>query len=163
MDITFLTTIHRHIYESKINGYIPWAVIQRHSQWTGGDPNPGTAFLVGDKGELSVQRGYGLFKHYCPIGRAGMSVAETQSGSDGVMVSAFGANGTSHSDAMVVINAADTDTEVSIDVSGSNHGSFRCIMSDNARSYEARPDAEIAGGKVSLTLTQRSVATLIGT
>jgi hypothetical protein len=162
MDITFLTTIHRHIYESKINGYIPWAVIQRHSQWTGGDPNPGTAFLVSDKGELSIERGYTLFKHYCPVGRAGMAIAETRSSSDGLMVSAFGANGTSNRDAMVVINATDEATDVSVELSGSNHGRFRCVVSDDKRNYEDQPDLEVSGGKLSLSLAKQAAATLIG-
>ncbi len=162
MDITFLTTIHRHIYESKINGYIPWAVVQRHSQWTGGDPNPGTAFLVSDKGELSIERGYSLFKHYCPIGKAGMAIAETKSDSDGVMASAFGANGTSNSDAMVVINATDKEAKVSVELSGSNHRKFRCVVSDDNRSYEAQPDLEISDGKLSLAIAKKGVATLIG-
>jgi O-glycosyl hydrolase len=137
-------------------------VVQRHSQWTGGDPNPGTAFLVSDKGELSIERGYALFKHYCPIGRAGMAVAETQSNTAGVMVSAFGANGTANSDAMVVINSTDSEAEVSVGISGSNHESFRCIVSDDKRSYEAQPDLEVSGGKVSLTLAKQGIATLIG-
>jgi len=162
MDITFLTTIHRHIYESKINGYNPWAIVQRHSQWTGGDPNPGTAFLVSDDGELSIERGYHLFKHYCPVGRAGMAVADTQSSSESIMVSAFASNGTANSDAVVVLNPTDEHTEVLLDMSGSNHDRFSCIVSDDLRNYESQPDLEITDGKVSLALARRGVATLIG-
>jgi len=72
-------TIRGHIYGTRGNGYIPWAVIQRHSQWVGGDPNPGTAFLIDDARDFQIRPGYYLYKQVTRAGQAGMVVASVSS------------------------------------------------------------------------------------
>ena len=42
MDTKFIKMMYEHIYTAKVNALIPWAGIQRPSEWIKGDPNPGT-------------------------------------------------------------------------------------------------------------------------
>jgi hypothetical protein len=160
MDITFLTTIHRHIYTSKINGYIPWAVVQRHSQWTGGDPNPGTAILIDDDGKWSVQRGYYLFKHYCPVGRAGMAVAQASSDDESLMISAFSGAGTRYPDAAVVLNAGTEEQKVQLSLRGSGSEKFSQVVTDERRNYV--PLEDVSGNSPTITVPAQGVVTLQG-
>jgi O-glycosyl hydrolase len=162
MDITFLTTIHRHIYESKINGYIPWAAVQRHSQWVGGDPNPGTAFLITEEGKWSVQRGYYLYKHYCPVGRNGMGVASTESECADIMISAFAANGTENPDGFVIINKGNEEKELVIEVANSKYVTFSCVLTSNDKTYEKGESMAVRNGSVTLTVPPQAVVTLQG-
>jgi O-glycosyl hydrolase len=162
MDMSFLRTIHHHIMTSQVNGYIPWAVVQRHSQWVGGDPNPGTAILIDDQGRWSVQRGYTLFKHYCRVGRAGMAVADAQDASAEVLVTAFAAAGTKSADAAVVLNTGEAPQKLELRLDGSRHRRFSVVATDDSRSYERLADAVPAQGVLSLELPPRSVHTLEG-
>ncbi len=57
-----------------------WAVVQRHSQWVGGDPNPGTAFLVDDSGNYEVRPGYYLYRQVTRAGQPKLAVASASSG-----------------------------------------------------------------------------------
>ena len=52
MDVNFVEMVRQNIYASKVNALIPWAYIQT-DDWTGGDPNPGTAFRVDGKGHYT--------------------------------------------------------------------------------------------------------------
>ncbi len=162
MDMSFLRTIHHHIMTSRINGYIPWAVVQRHSQWVGGDPNPGTAILIDDQGKWSVQRGYYLFKHYCRVGRAGMAVADAESASPEVLVTAFAAAGTRSRDAAVVLNTGETPQKLELRVAGSQSRRFAVVATDDTRTYQRVADATPREGVVSLELPPRSAHTLEG-
>ena len=161
MDLTFLTTIHKHMYVSQINGYIPWACVQRHSLWTGGDPNPGTAILVSDQGEWSVERGYHLFKHYCRVGRAGMAVAATSSDNPQIMISAFAAAGTKNPDALVVLNAGTSEENVEIKVSG-GAAAYAQVVTDANRTYQKLADATAQEGVLKISVPAQGVVTLEG-
>lgn len=162
MDMSFLRTIHHHIMTSKVNGYIPWAVVQRHSQWVGGDPNPGTAILIDDQGKWSVQRGYYLFKHYCRVGRAGMAVSDTESPSPEVLVTAFAAAGAKAPDAAVVLNTGEAPQTLELRLAGSASRRFAVVVTDDARTYQKLADAVPKDGVVTLELPPRSAHTLEG-
>lgn len=162
MDISFLTSIHKHIYISKVNGYIPWAAVQCHSQWVGGDPNPGTAILINDEGKWSIQRGYYLYKHYCPVGKSGMAVVETESNYDDIMVSAFSGNKTVHPDAMVLINNGLNAKEVILEIKGNKHVMYSCVVTDNNRTYEKIDDIIVENDQINICLAPESVMSLCG-
>jgi len=161
MDIQFLSTIYKHIYISKVNGYIPWAVVQRHSQWVGGDPNPGTAILIDDDGNWSIQRGYYWYKHVCPIGKAGMAVADTSSDSDEIQIIAFASNGTAYPDAFVILNLGDKEQRVELNVHGCQSTEFETIVTDDNRSYVQQKNSYLVDNKIDIMVTPRSAATLI--
>jgi O-glycosyl hydrolase len=160
MDLTFLRTIHNHITVSKVNGYIPWAVVQRHSQWVGGDPNPGTAILIDDNGGWSVQRGYYLFKHYCRVGRPGMAVARSETPDPEVLVTAFASAGSGSPDAAVVLNTGDKPQRLDLRVEGARGSRFAAVVTDDSRTYARQPDAVASAGVLPLDLPPRSVLTL---
>lgn len=162
MDLTFLRTIHNHITISKINGYIPWAVVQRHSQWVGGDPNPGTAILVDDNGKWSVQRGYYLYKHYCRVGRAGMAVAQSETSDPEVLVTAFASAGSRCPDAAVVLNTGAQALQLELRIAGSRSGRFAAVVTDDTRTYQRLPEIVVRAGSVRVDLAPRSVVTLEG-
>lgn len=124
MDTNFIDTIRGHIYQTRVNGYVPWAVIQRHSQWVGGDPNPGTAFLVNDKGNYEVKPGYYLYKQVARAGQPGMAVASVSSDEKDIGVIAFASNKTKNRDAFVLFNNAARSTLVEITVAGTDSMNF---------------------------------------
>lgn len=80
MDAGFAETLCRRIYRTQVNGYVPRAAVQQHRQWVGGNPNPGTAFLVDDAGNYEVRPGYYLYRQVTRAGQPGMTVASASSG-----------------------------------------------------------------------------------
>ena len=108
MDINFILQIYMNIYMSGINGYIPWAVIQRPAHWVGGDPNPGTAIRVEEDGSYSVLDGYYWYKQVSRAGQPGMSVAYTECMDAEISLMAFGASESDNSDNFIVINSGIT-------------------------------------------------------
>jgi hypothetical protein len=104
MDVDFVWQIYMNLYMAKVNGYIPWAVIQRPAQWIGGDPNPGTAFVVKEDGSYEVLPGYYWYKQMSRAGQAGMAVSYADCMDSEVQLVAFGKDDTDNPDAFAVIN-----------------------------------------------------------
>lgn len=104
MDVDFVWQIYMNIYMAKVNGYIPWAIIQRPPQWVGGDPNPGTAFRVNEDGTYEILPGYFWYKQMTRAGQAGMAVAYAECMDSEVQFVAFGKDDTKNPDAFSVIN-----------------------------------------------------------
>ncbi|GAA4451307.1 hypothetical protein GCM10023189_13180 [Nibrella saemangeumensis] len=124
MDTKNVKEMHGNIYTAKVNGIIPWAGIQRPSQWVGGDPNPGSAFTVREDGSYEVRRGYYFYKQLTRAGQAGMAVARTSSMDSEMPIIAFAANGTRHPDAFVVTNMSAYNRKVVVSVKGTNARRF---------------------------------------
>lgn len=118
MDVHFVEHIRGHIYGNRHNGFIPWAAVQRHSQWVGGDPNPGCAVRVDDEGGYEIRPGYYLYKQVARAGQPGMGVAAVSSDDPYLGIIAFAANGTENPAAFVVVNSAWFPIEAEIDVVG---------------------------------------------
>jgi len=116
MDVFFVNEIRNHIYSAKVNAVIPWACIQRPSQWVGGDPNPGTAFRVNDSGSFRVEPGYYFYQQVCRAGQPMMSVCRVMSNDSEVGLIGFGSNGTKHPDALVALNLSDQSKDLDIEV-----------------------------------------------
>ena len=129
-----------------MNSIIPWATIQRSSKWVGGDPNPGTAIRVDDEGGYTVERGYYFYKQVCRAGQPGMAVARVRSNDSEVSLIAFASNGTGNPDAFVVINLAEQERDLNIEIVGSPSTSFtayRSSLSDRYKplgTYAANPE-----------------------
>lgn len=104
MDVDFVWQIYMNIYMAKVNGYIPWAIIQRPPQWVGGDPNPGTAFRVNEDGTYEILPGYFWYKQMTRAGQPGMSVAYAECMDSEVQLVAFGKDDTKNPDTFAVIN-----------------------------------------------------------
>ena len=149
--------IEQSLYAAKLNAYIPWAGVQRHELWSGGDPNPNTAIRVEEDGTYSVQKEYYVYKHACRAGQPGMAVADFSCNDSEVLVLAFAANGSRHRDAFVLANIGDTARAVQVEVRGaSGTGAFRAWRTTETENWTALPDANFPGD---LVLPARSVTT----
>ena len=136
MDVSFVENIRGQIYENHVNGYIPWAVLQRPVKWVGGDPNPGTAFHVREDGTYTVERGYYFYKQVCTVGQSGMAVASVSPVSDGVGLIGFAANGTRNPDAFVVINNGTEARELTIEIAGAKAMRFSATRTSPAELFQ---------------------------
>ncbi|MCF8361273.1 MAG: hypothetical protein K9G70_01485 [Prolixibacteraceae bacterium] len=110
MDVNFICNIWAQIYQCKINGFIPWAVIQRPTNWVNNDPNPGTAFVVSEDGTYRVTKGYYYYKQVSRAGQPGMKVAKTFTMDSELLPMAFSSTKTNNQDAFVLINTGITAT-----------------------------------------------------
>ncbi len=118
MNAGFVWELMQNVYAAKNNAIIPWACIQRSRLWTGGDPNPGTAFRVHEDGTLCVESGYYYFKQACMAGRPGMHVCRAHVNSTRCGVMAFAPGVTAFPPAAVLINAGDTARSISVRFTG---------------------------------------------
>lgn len=109
MDARFIYNFHELIYSAKSNAVIPWAGVQRPPLWVGGDPNPGNAIQVNEDGTYEVRDGYYYYKQLCPVGKAGMYVAQASCMQSQTCAFAFAGNGTGAPDAFVLVNTSKTE------------------------------------------------------
>ncbi|MBN2450974.1 MAG: hypothetical protein JXR77_11325 [Lentisphaeria bacterium] len=124
MDADFIKEIHGNIYTAKVNGVIPWACMQRPSQWVGGDPNPGCAFRVAEDGGLEVCRGYHYFRQVSRAGQPGMAVVRTAAMDSEIALIGFAGAGSGHPDAFVLANLAKAPRTVAVTLRGSSAARF---------------------------------------
>ncbi|MCF8225323.1 MAG: hypothetical protein K9J30_05550 [Bacteroidales bacterium] len=104
MDADFVRQIYGSIYSVGVNGFIPWAGIQRPPLWVGGDPNPGNAIQVSEEGDYELRNGYYFYKQVSRAGQPGMKVARTITRDTELTAIAFSSDGTGNPDAFVVLN-----------------------------------------------------------
>jgi hypothetical protein len=121
MNAGFVWELMHNIYSSKNNAIIPWACIQRPSLWKEGDPNPGTAFRISDKGALTVEPGYYFYKQACIAGRPGMRICAAHTNDTCCGVIGFARGDSPHPNAIVLINAGDTDSSLTLNVRGAGN------------------------------------------
>lgn len=163
MDANFLFTIHTAIYSTKVNAITPWAGIQRPKQWVGGDPNPGCAFQIDEEGNYKVRRGYYYYKQVCRAGQPGMAVARTICSGPQVSVIGFARNETDNPDAFVVINIAEEDKKVAIDLKGTESKSFQAFRTtDEEERYNRIGDFNSKQDRIIYTAPARSATTFYG-
>lgn len=162
MDVLFVNQIRNHIYSTKVNAIIPWAVIQWEGKWYKGDPNPGTAFKVFDDGTFEVTKGYYLFKHVCSAGQAGMSVANVISNVWNIGLIGFSSNGTKNPDSFVVMNISDDYVEGKIEITGSKYGFFNAFVTTDEKNFENIGKFELSEDKISYRVPPKSVTTFFG-
>jgi hypothetical protein len=162
MDTTFVEMVRQNIYVSKVNALIPWAYIQT-DDWTGGDPNSGTAFWVDGKGGYTIEPGYYFFKQLSRAGQPGMSVAEVSTSDPGIQLIAFAANRTPNPDALVVFNLTDRPrASIRIRVTGTEAASFEAYITGFRRRYDALGTFTVRDGVVECAVPGQAVITFFG-
>ncbi|HUG12073.1 MAG TPA: hypothetical protein VMM36_13725 [Opitutaceae bacterium] len=173
MDVNLIEHLRGHIYTNKNNAIIPWALIQRSSQWTRGDPNPGCAIRVFDDGTYAVQPGYYLYKQVTRAGQPGMRVAHVNSEDPLVTAIAFASAGSDNPDAFVLLNRSWYPTTVELVVNGTEAADFkivRTIVNTFCERFSAdeipaeelfveHPDWQLSKGRIQVTLPALSVTT----
>ncbi len=159
MDVRFVDTLRGHIYETECNGYIPWAVVQRHSQWVGGDPNPGTAFFVDGAGNYQIRPGYYLYKQVATAGQPGMAVASVSSDYAAIGVIAFVANKTDNPNAFVLFNKSAKAVSVEISITGCSSEEYSSFRTSKKEKYIRLSDVSAQRGKVIYRCPPASVTT----
>lgn len=150
------------IYTAKTNAFIPWALVQRHSQWVGGDPNPRCAFTIDDEGSYEVLGAYYQYKQLTRAGQAGMKIAAVSGNVDSVWALAFAGNGTKHPNAFVIFNDSNESKDLTISVSGAGTQSFsvvRTVLGENEELYMAQEDVTSEGGNIAYSAPGMSVTT----
>lgn len=158
MDVDFVDLVRTQIYEGGVNGVIPWATIQT-STWTGGDPNPGTAFRVDGKGGYTVEPGYHYFKQLSRAGQPGMAVARADSEHPQVRLVAFARKATRHPDAFVVYNLTERREDLVVRVAGTSATSFEGFVTSPGQQYAPLGTIALRNGAVEVTVHARSVVT----
>jgi len=174
MDAKNIKEMHGNIYDSQVNGIIPWAGIQRPVQWVGGDPNPGSAFTVHEDGTYEVRRGYYFYKQISRAGQPGMAVVRTMSMDSQIAIIGFSSNGTENSDAVIVVNWSDDHKKVALNVSGSRSMNFEGYMTTegdknsegkligNGLNYEGIGEFKIQSDMIVFESPKGSVTTFFG-
>ncbi len=163
MDVYFVNEIRNSVYSAKVNGLIPWAIIQKKDGWIGGDPNPGCAIQVyADEARFEVRSGYYYFKQVSRAGQAGMSVCKVALNDRKAGLMAFGSNDTKHPDAIVLVNMWDQAVEYDIRVNGSKHKRFEAYQTSPDHNYAASGVCEVEDGALQYTAAPLSVTTFFG-
>jgi hypothetical protein len=142
MDAGFIKEIHGNIYDAKVNAVLPWAFIQNASQWNKPDPNPGSAIRTYDDGSWEIKKGYYYFKQVSRAGQPGMAVTHTAAMDSEIALIGFAANGTTHPDAVVVVNFGPTDWRTRLAVTGTEHTRFHAFRTTGSETYELRSTAQ---------------------
>lgn len=162
MDVDFIFEIKNHIYSAKVNGYIPWACIQRPSQWFKGDPNPGTAFRVYEDGTYSIEDGYYYYKQVSRAGQPGMAVARTFTDDSDIAIIAFSSNGNKNKDNFVVLNLSESEKELNIKILGNEINSFYGYRTSKEERYKSIGEYAMKDGEIKYLVPPRSVTTFFG-
>lgn len=175
MDAGFVKEIHGNIYESKVNGIIPWALMQNATYWKNPDPNPGCAFRVYDDGTFEVEKAYYYYKQVTRAGQKGMKVVYTDAMDSEIAIIGFDANGTSNPDAFVIINLGAAKQDILIEVKSAGSiifDSFRTTgeeaylhrttaknMDDGSENYKYIGDYKLENNRIFYTAPAGSVTT----
>jgi hypothetical protein len=159
MDSRFVFEIFDNIYTAKVNSIIPWAGIQRHSLWVGGDPNPGTAFKIGDDGSVTIEKGYYYYKQVCRAGQPGMKVAQAHALDSSTPLIAFASNGTGNPDALVVINVDGETRHVGPDILGTDARKFEAYRTSPTEDHVSLGEVSLEAGKLNYAAPADSVTT----
>jgi hypothetical protein len=158
MDAYFGWDMINNIYAAGVNGIIPWALIQNHSLWDNGDPNPGCAISVDGAGGYTIEQGYYVLKHFSRAGRAGMQVVDTSSNDSQVSVVAFGANDTPHRNSCVLVNTSDTHSRsLSLQCDGIQADTARIYRTTREQCWQELTVQKFANNSTELTLPPNSI------
>ena len=162
MDTKNIKEMHDNIYSARVNGIIPWAGIQRPTEWVGGDPNPGSAFTVHEDGSYDVRRGYYFYKQISRPGQPGTMICRTLSNETEVPVIAFAKGTSKGSDAFVVTNMnTKWDKPLVIKITGTDATKFKAFRTkeDESEKYTEIGIFEVKNGELLYTAPFGSVTT----
>jgi hypothetical protein len=135
MDAHFIKEIYGSIYEAKVNGIIPWAGMQNHSQWWKPDPNPGTAIRVYDDGTYEIPKAYYFYKQVSRAGQPGMAVVYTEAMDSEISLIGFASNKTKNPNTFVLTNTGAEARTVSVRLKGIKATSFQAYRTTGREQY----------------------------
>ena len=140
-DQQFIENIRRDIYECKVNGLIPWALISGARQWleSNGEYRDGSmrcAFTIYEDGSFEILKGYYYFKQVSRAGQPGMKVVQVVNLDPALGVIAFSSANSKNPDAFVVINNSDKVKEVSINLKGTTYNEFETFRTSDDEDYK---------------------------
>jgi hypothetical protein len=158
MDAQNIWEMHNNIYSAKVNAIIPWAAVQRSSEWVGGDPNPGTAIRIDDSGHFIVEKGYYFYKQVCRAGQPGMAVSRVRSNDSEMTLIGFSSNNTKNPDAFILTNVSEESSPVAVQVIGSarRYNAYRTSETDR---YVALGEFSLDGDTLQYEAPPMSVTT----
>ncbi len=174
MDAHFVRQIYGSIYAAGVNGFIPWAGIQRPPLWVGGDPNPGNAIQVHEDGSYELRNGYYFYKQATVAGQPGMKVVKTITRDTDLTAMAFGSDDTDNPDAFVITNAklddwspesfsVRNDKKIRIELKASPYSRFRVYRTDGETDFFRDLGVmEAKNGVIEYTAPAGSVTTFLG-
>lgn len=169
MDAGFVRQIFTNIYFSKVNAIIPWAGIQRLSQWRGGNPNAGSAIVVKDDSTYELRRGYYYYKQASQAGQPGMAACKVWVMDSELAMIAFAKQKTNNPDAFIIINNGEKEKTVSISVLGTSSTSFEAFRTNDkedkdtaAERYKPIGSYQTANNLLIYTVPPGSVTTFFG-
>jgi len=127
--IGYMEQMRLQIYETKVNGIIPWAII--HCKWESDQVMDGSFKRSGNSnspihvirtsetsGYYEVRKGYYFYKQLTRAGRPGMQVADVSYNDNAVKVIAFASGDTDNPDSFIVFNTSDSNKPLTIELSG---------------------------------------------
>ncbi|MCW5977513.1 MAG: hypothetical protein KIT09_05525 [Bryobacteraceae bacterium] len=159
MDTTFVEMVRQNIYDAKVNALIPWAFIQT-DDWTGGDPNPGTAFWADGKGGYTVEPGYYLLKQLSRPGQPGTAVAHVSSSDPNVQLIAFAGNGSRHPDAFVIYNMGERGSrQARVRIGGTRAEAFEGYISGFRKRYDSLGAFPVRDGGIECVVPAQAAIT----
>jgi len=156
--VDFAQHTHAQLYKVGVNGIITWQVSKNLSEWRPAPKNPNAAIMQQKDGSLALAHPYYFLKQMSRAGQPGMSVVKAESTSDDVRLMAFASNGTKHPDAIVIINASDTEEVCALAISGSKATTWQARRTTEAGEHfiELPPLSDVSA----IHLPPRSVLTL---
>jgi len=159
----FVENMRRDIYESKVNGIIPWALIAGDQEWLGSDGqykdgSMNSAFAIHKDGSVTVTDRYYYYKQVTRAGQPGMQVAEVINLDPALGAMAFKAMKAGQQDAFVLVNKADQSKLVTIHVHGSSD-TFQAFRTSENENYSNIGILEATGGTLLYRSPPRSVST----
>jgi hypothetical protein len=83
---------------------------------------------------------FSFYKQVCRAGQPGMAVAKVLSNDSEVSLIAFASNGTTHPDALIVINIAQDTRDLSIQVQGTAATTFQAYRTSPGEDYVSLGD-----------------------
>jgi hypothetical protein len=156
--LSMMVEIAQNIYSAKVNGFIPWAAVQRHDVWVGGDPNPATAFVVSKDG-YRQQKEYFIYQHACRCGTAGSKVAPLYVNDTEIYGFAFAGASEGGAHSFTLANLSDQEKPLTVDLRGCRSRRFAVTRTSDDENYVDLGEIEING---ELRLKPWSVTSFFG-
>ncbi|MBD3375995.1 hypothetical protein GF406_13245, partial [candidate division KSB1 bacterium] len=104
----FCAEMYEHLYGNRASAIIPWAGIQRYSEWGEKNKHAACAITVLEDSTFQINKEYYFYKQYSRAGRPGMRVVKTYVNRPDVLIAAFAQDKSDHADAFVVINLGES-------------------------------------------------------
>lgn len=176
-DIGFMEQFYLQIYNTKVNGIIPWATV--HCPWesdrlmSGGSARSGNQNspiqVIRDSptdGHFEVRKGYYFYKQMTLAGRPGMKVANVHSPDSNLLLVAWAKDDTNNPDSFILINKSNNPISSKIKLSGTAAKSFTGYITSEATAgdsnYESIGTLSMQDCRIYYTIPGRSSVVFFG-